>query len=94
MKYMSINEYYQRFQLAMDILDQNQAYFIQLLVVFFNDLELITKEKYEVYWNQWPTDFLTSIIMIQTLSKLMANLMKPEKKPNKKLEVSSMSRGG
>ena len=48
MKYMSINEYYQRFQLAMDILDQNQAYLIQLLVVFFNDLELITKEKYEV----------------------------------------------
>ena len=63
---------------------QNQTQPFQLPIIFFDGIEPIIKENYKGQWNQWPTDSVTNITIIQRLSQPKDKLPNAEKKSDLK----------
>ena len=51
--------------MAIDVLDKNQPYPVQLTIFFFDRINPSMKYQYSIQWNHRPTASLMNLIMIQ-----------------------------
>ena len=75
----SVNAYFQKFQIAVDMLDDGELYPVQLPIVFFDGLDGTVRDQYLGQNSVRPMKSLTNIAMIKKIKTLKNLLLYAEK---------------
>ena len=88
-----MNTYFQKFQIAVDMLDDGALYPVQLPLGFFDGLDGTLRDQYLGQNNLRPTQSLTNIAMIQKLKTLKDFLLNAEKQIGTTKSIAASIRG-